>query len=70
MKIALTDRKIHKIFYHISVFVNPPAPSFRKVARVIGYKISSVSAVEYGSCHYRNIENDNNCCSEMVKMDF
>ncbi len=70
MKITLTQDKIVKITSHISKILESSSPTIREVARVIGYIVSSLPAVQYGQCHYRAIEHDKIVALKNSKGDF
>lgn len=59
MKISLTDNKKEKMKHHLAYSLqNSSNLSVEYVARIIGYMISSLPAVQFGRLYCRNIEQD------------
>ena len=56
MTVKLPEEKIKRTIEECHALIKKSKATIRLVSRVIGLLVSSFSAVEYGSLHYRNLE--------------
>ena len=59
MRVYLTEARRQKVLYHVTyVTQNTQCLKSEYVAKVIGYIVSSLPAVQYGALHYRWLQKD------------
>ena len=59
MRVYLTEARRQKVLYHVTyVTQNTKSLTIEYVAKVIGYIVSSLPAVQYGALYYRWLEKD------------